>query len=146
VRRRLGIAALVLLGLAACSPARETGPAEIVWDRDTCERCLMAISEPRFAAQVRDHDHRVHRFDDLGCALLWLDGQAAAPQPLEIWVGNPEADGWLDARSTAYRTVPHTPMSYGFGVAAEGTEGLHWAEMTTEIQERESERRERSHP
>jgi len=144
VTRRLGIAALALLGLAACSPARETGPAEIVWDRDTCERCLMAISEPRFAAQVRDHDHRVHRFDDLGCALLWLDEQAAAPQPLEIWVANPEADGWLDARSAAYRAGPNTPMSYGFAPAPTGVAGIGLEEAWQKIRALERERRSHS--
>jgi nitrous oxide reductase accessory protein NosL len=144
VTRRLCIAVLALLGLAACSPTRDTGPAEIVWDRDTCERCLMAISEPRFAAQVRDHDHRVHRFDDLGCALLWIDEQAAAPRPAEIWVANPAADGWLDARSTAYRAGPRTPMGYGLVPAPAGVDGIGLEEAWQKIRKLEDERRSHS--
>jgi len=30
-----------------------TGPTEIKWDRHTCERCRMVISDKHFAVQVR---------------------------------------------------------------------------------------------
>ena len=43
---------LVLL-LAACSGAPETGPKAVKWDRDACARCRMVLSERPYAAQVR---------------------------------------------------------------------------------------------
>ena len=40
--------------LAACGRASmPEGMAEVKWDRDTCVRCSMVLSDRRFAAQVR---------------------------------------------------------------------------------------------
>lgn len=133
---RLALAGAV--AALACGPGADTGPAELAWDRDACERCRMAISDRHFAAQVRLEGVRAaHVFDDLGCALLWIDASDAAAR--EIWVRSPDGTAWLDAREARYVGERHTPMSYGFGTVAEGGEGL--ASVWDAVRKREDERR-----
>ncbi len=109
-------AALGLPLLSACNREPLTGPVRVVWDRDTCERCKMIISDKRFAAQIRDPSKRVHKFDDFGCAVFFLEHQQWAAQSTEFWV--PDMNGgerWLDARQAHYLGGKTTPMGYGFG-------------------------------
>ena len=103
--------------LAACAPGVSSGPVEVVWDRDACERCAMAISDRRFAAQVRSPgDHRPHRFDDLGCALLWIDEQDWGEEGAEeIWVRDLDGEQWLPAADAGYVRVETSPMDFGWG-------------------------------
>lgn len=144
--RRLRTRALALLLLAACGGPAETGPADIHWSRDTCEHCQMAISDPRHAAQVRDaRSGRVHLFDDLGCALLWLDAEGLDATLGELWVGDPSGSGWLDGRTAAYAADRRTPMGYGFAAAPEGAAGVPLETVRERVRERERERRSR-HP
>ncbi len=119
----LGLA-LFLLGLAACSGDPGTGPVQVVWDRDGCERCRMVLSDRRHAAQVRGgpggERARVYRFDDLGCAVLWLEQQAWKEEPAtELWVTDHRTGQWIDARKAHYVTGQVTPMEYGLGAQAE---------------------------
>ena len=70
----LSIAMLLLL--SACSKTPETGPVEVKWDRDACERCRMVLSDRNFAAEVRGGEKgEIFKFDELGCALHWLEEQ-----------------------------------------------------------------------
>jgi len=56
---RLGLGGLLLTPLAAAlsgcgsKGGWPNGMAEIKWDRDTCVRCSMVISDRRFAAEMR---------------------------------------------------------------------------------------------
>jgi hypothetical protein len=78
----------------------------------------MLISERAFAAQVRGADGRLHRFDDPGCAALWLFEHADAGPAAEVWVGSVDGGGWLDARRARFVRLPRSPMGYGFGASA----------------------------
>jgi hypothetical protein len=50
------------------------GMKSIIWDRDTCVRCNMAISDRRFAAEMRGGPKdTVFKFDDGGCVVCWLE-------------------------------------------------------------------------
>jgi copper chaperone NosL len=131
---------LLLLAACACSAASLDKPAPIHWDRDTCERCDMAIGDRRFAAQIR-YGKEVHRFDDFGCALLW---QAEHPNaiPTGFWVRDAAEDGWLEASAVHYRKGYATPMGYGFGAVREpSAEDETFDEVWTQIGEIERERR-----
>jgi hypothetical protein len=138
LRRCVGLA-LVLLALAACDPG--TGPARVAFGRDACEQCGMAIGDRRFAAQIR-HAGRVHRFDDFGCALLWLESATGGdPAGTEIWVMDQDREQWIDARSASYRPGQRTPMAHGFGAVAAPQEGtLDFRAVQQQIRERERER------
>jgi len=122
-------AGTVLFMLTACSGDPGTGPVEVRWDRDTCARCNMVLSDRRHAAQVRyapgdGAPGQVKKFDDLGCALLWLDQQPWRERPgVEIWVADHRDGRWLDARSAHYITGRLTPMQYGLGAQAEPAPG-----------------------
>lgn len=122
IPRNLLFAPLLLL-LTACGEP-ETGPVEVTWDRDNCERCVMALSDRHHATQIRGGKrNRAHHFDDIGCALLWLDEQPWKDDPAtEIWVNDHQDGSWLDARTAHYVKVTHTPMNYGFSAQPKSTD------------------------
>ncbi len=130
-RRRVlsGAGGLLLAPLAAALTACgrsgwPEGMVEIKWDRDTCARCSMVISDRRFAAELRGGPkNEAFKFDDVGCLVFWLRDKAKDfPWLLEpatrIWVadysGRPESPTWLDARSAHYAGGKHSPMAYGY--------------------------------
>lgn len=113
-----------MLLLAACSNEPLNGPGEVRWDRDTCTRCVMAVSDPNFAAQIRggpiNEPPALNKFDDLGCAVLWLDQQPWKENPnIEIWVNNHQGGDWIDARQAYFVKNQLTPMNYGLGAQLE---------------------------
>jgi copper chaperone NosL len=113
--------------LPACSRDPGHGPGEVHWDRDTCKRCNMALSDRHYAAQVRGGPKReVFKFDDIGCALFWLKEQQipwADAAETEIWVNDFRGGEWLDARKAHYLPGKTTPMAYGFGAVAKPEAG-----------------------
>jgi copper chaperone NosL len=118
----LGVAALFL---AACSRTPETGPVEVKWDRDTCKRCSMAISDRHYAVEVRGGPKKlVFKFDDMGCAVYWLKDQPWGNDPAtEIWVADFHSGKWLDARAAHYVGGKTTPMAYGYGASGDALPG-----------------------
>lgn len=134
------IAICAALLLAACSGDPGSGPVEVKWDRDACARCNMVLSDRQHSAQVRytpaeGSRSQVHKFDDLGCAVLWLDQQPwhAAPG-VEIWVTAHDSGQWIDARSAHYAPGKQTSMQYGLGAQTEpGTGTLDFAQARDHI-------------
>lgn len=122
---RIFLLVALALFLAACSREPETGPVELKWDRDTCTRCSMAISDRHYAVQVRGGPKKqVFKFDDIGCAVHWLKDQPWGNDPaMEIWVADFRSGKWLDARAARYVTGKRTPMGYGFGATSEADVG-----------------------
>lgn len=111
------------LALAACGgPA--TGPEPIHYDRDTCEQCRMIISDPHFATEVRTPDGKLHRFDDPGGAVLWMDAHGIDAAAAGVWVMNMR-DGktWLDAHTAWFVPAQATPMDYDYGAIAQHEDG-----------------------
>lgn len=116
---------LILL-LSACSKAPETGAIDVKWDRDACEHCRMVLSDRNFATEIRGGERKeIFKFDDLGCALHWLEKQTWKNDTnVEIWVKDFKTQQWLDARKAFYLPNQTTPMDYGFAAistAAENT-------------------------
>jgi hypothetical protein len=117
--------------LAACGGKGDwpEGMAEIKWDRDTCVRCNMAISDRRFAAQMRGGEkNTAFKFDDVGCLVFWLRDKAQQyPWILEpatrLWVAEytgktDEGVRWLDPRKAQYLGGRVSPMGYNYAAAA----------------------------
>ncbi|KIM00084.1 Nitrous oxide reductase maturation protein outer-membrane lipoprotein NosL [Paramagnetospirillum magnetotacticum MS-1] len=129
-RRFLALVPGMVVAVSACGQS-STGPAEIKWGRETCEYCGMIIDDPHFAAQVRGPDRKVHKFDDLGDAVLWMAKQGWAEDAVtEFWVGGLESGQWTDGRKALYIDGQHTPMAHGFGAVMEGRSGaLDYAAM-----------------
>ena len=117
-----------LLVLGGCGDEPDTGPGKVRWDREVCERCAMTISDPGFAAQIRggpeNEQGKLYKFDDLGCAIIWLDQQTWKDNPsIEIWVSHFRSGEWIDARRAWYTSGQHTPMNYGLGAQIEPVAG-----------------------
>lgn len=141
--RLMMVGALLVLG--ACWGGEKSGPEDIHWDRDTCELCRMFISDPRFAAEVRGgKKKKLYKFDDIGCAVNWLNDQDwASDETAEIWAADVSSTRenviWLNAREARYIKIEFTPMNYGFGAVAPSSSasgepvGIGFVEMTTKI-------------
>jgi len=126
--------------LVGCSVDPGTGPRQVKWDRDTCERCRMVLSDRDFAAQIRYYPEgktrsKVVMFDDIGCAILWLDDKSWSDDPCtEIWVVDHRSGKWLDARRATYVTGVLTPMEYGLAAQAEpAAEGLTYDQAKQQV-------------
>lgn len=132
-------AAVVLIG---CSGGPETGPGEVRWDKVSCERCLMSVSDRHFSAQIRggpaERKSRLYYFDDFGCAVLWLQEQPWRDESRnEIWVTHAQTGQWLDARTAGFNTGFITPMDFGLG--AVDTEGAFtFDQAVQEVHDREA--------
>lgn len=132
-----------VLVLSACWGDDKTGPEDIHWDRDACELCRMFISDPRFVAEVRGGPKKkLYKFDDVGCAVNWLNGQNwAGDLSAEIWVAGEgstrENVNWLKARDAYYVKGELTPMNYGYSAVAATNSGaqagIDFVAMTTAI-------------
>ena len=115
--------------LAACGKAEgwPEAMAPVAWDRDTCARCSMAISDRRFAVEMRGGPNdTAFKFDDIGCAVVWIRDKASdhpwiADAATQIWVADLSNRGadlrWLDARKAQY-VASTSPMAYNFGAVA----------------------------
>lgn len=130
--------------LAACSNDPGSGPLDTKWDRAVCERCRMVLSDRMHAAQVRlpasNGRSHVYFFDDLGCALIWLESRSQAePAESEIWVNDWRDGRWIDARNAHYLSGQHTPMAYGFGAQDQpAPEAVGFEQARAAILEQES--------
>ncbi len=109
-----------LLFLVGCNSELETGPATMKYDRDSCERCRMLISDRFHAAQVRGGDkNKAYKFDDIGGAVIWLEEQTWKEESkTEVWVTHHETGEWINAKEAWYVQEKHTPMNYGFSAEA----------------------------
>ncbi len=112
----------ILIVLMSCTD-KQTGPIEITLDRDSCERCQMAISDKHFATQVRGGPkNKVFLFDDIGCATIWLNKKPWA-DTAKIWVADYKTGDFLDASTANYVPEQITPMDFGFGATSEPVAG-----------------------
>ncbi len=124
---RAGAAGLLLTPLAGLLSAcgKKTlpeGRVDIKWDRDACVRCSMIISDRRFAVQLRGGPkNEAFKFDDIGCATLWLKKKGWSEAGMRIWVmdsSDMKGERWLDARSARYVSGKTSPMGYNFAAVA----------------------------
>ena len=116
-RRALRAAAfgfLLLLVIACKGGNEEQLPVDFVWDREACEECKMALSDPHYSAQVIDPKGKAYFFDDIGCAILWLDRQPWKDKA-RTWVNDVKTAEWIEAEKANWISGdPQTPMGYGF--------------------------------
>jgi hypothetical protein len=117
---------LALLGVGAVgaglwqAAAPPAGPVAVPFDRVSCARCRMLVSDPRFAVQLHDRVGSVHFFDDPGCALLY---RAGAPGEQRLYFLDASGSGWLDESEVAFERVAESPMAYGFRAVRRGAAG-----------------------
>jgi hypothetical protein len=124
----ISLLASIALMLTACSSEPDTGPGKVRWDREVCERCVMAVSDRNYSAQVRggpqEKKTKLYKFDDLGCAVIWLDEQPWKDDPrTEIWVTDFSNGEWINAKTAWYITGKTTPMDYQLGAQPASEKG-----------------------
>jgi len=113
----------LILSFFACKGGNEEQlPVDFVWDREACEECKMALSDPHYSAQVVDPKGRAYYFDDIGCAILWLERQPWKDKA-RTWVNDVKTTEWIEAQKASWISGdPQTPMGYGFAATLEPVE------------------------
>ncbi len=87
-------------------------PIKLVKDVYKDRFCNMTISDISYSAQVVLPNNDTLFFDDIGCLVLWLEGQKQKNEMI-LWVYS--KDRYIDARKAWYSLDEFTPMRYGFG-------------------------------
>jgi len=114
---------ITFLSFFGCEKKSTGGLEKMHWDRDMCERCKMAISERKYAVQIIDpQKHKAYKFDDIGCAVLWLDEEKIPwKDQAQIWITDAKTGKWIDARKAIYTDDSITPMAFGFAAYTKET-------------------------
>ena len=100
------VAAAMLL--SACGVEPRVGSPH--WNRDACEHCRMALTTPRYAAQLVGPGARVSFFDDLGCAVI-AQAERSELAEAELYLLRPGSqDDWVRARELRFSDGHRTPM------------------------------------
>lgn len=109
--------------LTGCEKETNNGLAKIHWDRDTCERCVMVISEKGYAVQIENPvNKQKHKFDDMGCAVIWFkQNNYTWFDSAIIWVKDENSKTWINARTALWTTQNITPMNYGLAAYTKET-------------------------
>jgi copper chaperone NosL len=116
-RRVFWLVLFIAVIMAACQPAEDaSGPPEIRYGEDVCDRCNMLIAEPRFATAYGTTESEVRRFDDIGC--LFLHAQEEAESVASYWVHDFDSEEWIAAEEATFVHNPDLVTPMGWGVAA----------------------------
>jgi len=106
---------LMFLFIACGDKSQDNTAAKMHWDRDMCDRCVMVISDRKNSVQLRGKTKKqVHKFDDMGCLIIWLEENNIPVDNTDIWVTDVQSGDWIDAKTAFYTTGNTTPMAYGF--------------------------------
>jgi copper chaperone NosL len=107
-----------------------TGPEPIDYGRDACASCRMHLARPGFAAELRDHDGVLTKYDDVGCLVhAILTGHREVP---EAWVED-HASGELVPLLSAHLVggdPATTPMGSGLVAFADEDAAREYARAT----------------
>jgi copper chaperone NosL len=151
-RRFIAAGGAIALTPLAAATARQAalaaGMAEIKWDRDTCVRCNMVISDRRFAAEMRGGEKNTCQVRRHRLPVFWLRDKASAAS-LDGGRRHPAVGGRLDGQERRPGSTPRkahylggrlSPMGYNqAAVAAEA--GLSISRKCARLWPRESRRR-----
>ncbi|MDR0250569.1 MAG: hypothetical protein LBI35_04560 [Burkholderiales bacterium] len=123
------LSATPLLAFAQNQKA-EAVPREIKLEQDTCTRCKMVLKDRLNSAQIIDPETgEMLMFDDLGCAVAWLDEKKPAWRSNAVVYVNDATDGtWLRMDEAVLASPYPTPMK--FDIAAFRTKEKVGADKT----------------
>ena len=109
--------------LLSCGKTNASEMKTIHWDRDSCDRCNMLVSEKHFAVQViNSKTNKAYMFDDLGCAVLWFQEEEQDwMNSAKIWISDASNENFIDAKSASYTKGNLTPMAYGLSAYTKAT-------------------------
>jgi len=107
-----------ILLLSSCLQEGAVTAEDPIWEKESCSRCRMVLSEKRYAVQRILPSGEVHFYDDLGCALK----HDHAPHEGKVFVRPHGGDDWVPAEEAKFLSGLRTPMNSGFGAVKEGGE------------------------
>jgi copper chaperone NosL len=116
---------LALAAVLLWKPAQPTGPEQIHYGRDACEHCRMHMASPGFAAERRDENGVLHKYDDLGCMLIAASRAASG----EAWVEDHAGSGFVPLLAATFVTGKDiaTPMNHGVVAFRDAAEAAKFA-------------------
>ncbi len=101
------------LGFGLACFSGPPGPAALDTRNEQCAFCRMAVSDPRFAAQLVAPSEETRFFDDIGCLAGYLKAMASLPKGAAGYVADHQSKAWVRAEVAVYTQVPtlETPMA-----------------------------------
>jgi copper chaperone NosL len=110
--RRSRAAAGLLLALALGCGGGPPGPAPLDPANEQCAWCRMAVSSPRFAAQLVAPAEEPRFFDDLGCLRDFLAEATGLRPGAIVYVADHRTGEWVAGAGAVYTRQPRldTPM------------------------------------
>ncbi len=112
----MGAVFVLLFGIPKKNTAMK--PVPIRWGEDTCVRCDMSIVDAYHAVEIINPlTKKVYKFDDIGCAVLWLfkEHKFKWAKKAVIWVTSAKDGSWINAKKACWVSGQITPMGFGFG-------------------------------
>jgi copper chaperone NosL len=109
--RQIVLAGIVTLAAAGCSPAPQE-PVPVDTRNDSCAQCRMAVSDPRFAAQLVAPGEEPRLFDDIGCLQAFVE-RGSVPKDATAYVADHRTKEWVIAARALYvrNLAVQTPMA-----------------------------------
>lgn len=122
----------VAIAVGGCGGEAATGPPEIHYGRDACERCGMIISEKPYAAAMRLRENGSRRtalFDDIG-EMFDFERSSTDAEIISRYVHDHESGEWIEAENAFYvhSETLQTPMVSGVAALASRDEAEQFAE------------------
>ncbi|WP_083270574.1 nitrous oxide reductase accessory protein NosL [Bacillus marinisedimentorum] len=107
--------AAVLFILAGCGKEQSYEPEKINPDIDACIVCNMSVAHTDYATQLILEDGTVHKFDDIGCMMEYINGEGKEEEIKKKYVRDVETAEWVELEEAgfAYDEDFWTPMAYG---------------------------------
>ena len=78
-----------------------------------CSTCKMEIQQLPYAVEIVNQKGKTWFFDDMGCALTWLEHQDFKNN-VTIWTQTEDTHQWVNATKACYKEDAPTPMGFGF--------------------------------
>jgi len=107
-----------------CEQRDPNEPHKVHFDRDMCERCKMVISDRNYVAQIVDVEkNRAYNFDDIGCAVIWMDKNSEKfSKKHKFFVADKSTGEFIETINANWTTGSTTPMDFGISASKEKSE------------------------
>ena len=87
-----------------------------------CSECNMDVEVLEYAAQLITQKGDTYFFDDIGCAVLWLENHKIPM--VKMLTQTLDTHRWIEAKKAWYSRIAPSPMGYGFAAVEKKKEGL----------------------
>lgn len=105
----------LLVLLTSCLQEGSITAVDPIWEKESCSRCRMVLSEKRYAVQRIFPSGEVHFYDDIVCAMK----HGHAHNDGKLYVRPYGGQEWIPAQDAKYLSGLMTPMHSGIGAVKE---------------------------